>query len=111
MVTIELADVPQAHRYEARRDGEMVGFIDYKARSDMLVLLHTEVPPQFEGQGIGSALIRGVLDEVRARGGTIAPVCPFVAAYIRKHPDYLDTVSPRYRDSFAAGTDLTEDDA
>lgn len=110
-MTIEIADVPQAHRYEARRDGDLVGFIEYGSRADPLALLHTEVPAQFEGQGIGSALIRGVLDQVRARGGTIAPVCPFVAAYIRKHPDYLDTVSPRYRDSFAAGTDVTEDDA
>jgi predicted GNAT family acetyltransferase len=109
--SIEVADVAAAHRYEARRDGELVGFIDYKRRPDTLVLVHTEVLPQFEGQGIGSALIRATLDDVRRHGGTVAPLCPFVAAYLRKHPDQMDLVSARYRDSFAAGVDLSDEDA
>jgi predicted GNAT family acetyltransferase len=50
--------------------------------------LHTEVPPELGRKGIGSRLIKGVLDQVRADGLTVIPRCPFVKAYIDKHPDY-----------------------
>jgi predicted GNAT family acetyltransferase len=53
-------------------------------------MLHTEVPKELEGRGIGSALIRGVLDTARRQGLKVVPLCPFAKAYIEKHPEYAD---------------------
>jgi predicted GNAT family acetyltransferase len=53
-------------------------------------MLHTEVPKELEGRGIGSALIRGVLDTARREGLKVNPLCPFAKAYIDKHPEYAD---------------------
>ncbi len=58
----------------------------------MIVLVHTEVAPTEEGQGTGSRLVRDALDDIRARGLRVAPVCPFVAAYLRRHPEQRDLV-------------------
>lgn len=55
-------------------------------------MVHTDVDPKWEGHGAGSALVQGALDDVRARGLKVRPVCPFVAAYIRRHPDYEEIV-------------------
>jgi predicted GNAT family acetyltransferase len=91
-VNVEIVDVPEAGRYEARTDGRLAGFVEYRRRPDAVVLVHTEVADEFEGKGVGSALARGVLDDLRAHGATVVPSCPFIAAYIRRHPDYLDLV-------------------
>ena len=56
------------------------------------MLLHTEVLPSFEGKGLGARLVAGALDDIRARGLRVVPFCPFVRAYIRRHPDYADLV-------------------
>jgi predicted GNAT family acetyltransferase len=96
-VTIEVTDAPEANRFEARVDGELAGFIQYEVRPEAVVLVHTEVPEEFEGKGIGSVLVRRVLDDIRARDGKIIPSCPFVAEYIRRHPDYLNVVAEPYR--------------
>jgi predicted GNAT family acetyltransferase len=56
------------------------------------VLVHTEVEPRAEGTGLGSQLVTEALDDIRARGLRVVPLCPFVAAYIRRHPDYADLV-------------------
>ncbi len=52
--------------------------------------LHTEVPKELNGKGIGSALVRGLLDIARTQGLKVVPVCPFVSGYIAKHPEYAD---------------------
>jgi hypothetical protein len=52
--------------------------------------MHTEVPKALEGRGIGSGLIRGVLDAARSEGLKVKPVCPFAKAYIERHPEYAD---------------------
>ena len=54
--------------------------------------MHTEVPKELNGRGIGSALARGLLDIARTQGLTVKPLCPFVAGYIAKHPEYADLV-------------------
>ena len=56
----------------------------------MITFVHTEVPPELGGKGIGSQLIRGALDQVRAEGLKVIAQCPFVKAYIDKHQDYAD---------------------
>lgn len=81
---------PQA-RYEARVDGRLAGFAEFQLASELIVFTHTEVDPAFEGKGVGSALAREALDDVRAAGGRrVLAVCPFIEVWIQKHPDYLD---------------------
>jgi uncharacterized protein len=94
-------DVPTAHRYEIRVGGELAGVVTYQRRTGPLVLVHTEIDPRFEGHGLGTKLAGAVLDEVRRRGGTVVPRCPFVAGWIRRHPEYLDVVDPAARELVA----------
>jgi predicted GNAT family acetyltransferase len=56
-------------------------------------MVHTEVEPEWEGRGVGSELVRGALDDVRARGLKVRPLCPFVRAFIERHSEYLDLVA------------------
>jgi uncharacterized protein len=87
-------------RYEIRvgDGGEgLAGFADYELRPGRVVFTHTEVDPVFEGQGIGSALAAGALDDVRRRGLSVVPLCPFIRAYIERHPQYADLVHPPAR--------------
>ena len=75
-------------RYELVRDGEVLGFLLYRIEPDAVVLVHTDVDPANEGQGLGSVLVKGALDDLRGRGVRAVPLCPFVRAYIRRHPEY-----------------------
>jgi uncharacterized protein len=59
----------------------------------VVVLIHTEVEPAFEGQGLGARLVAGALEDLRARGLKLVPQCPFVRAYLRRHPDQADLVA------------------
>ncbi|MEV0006169.1 GNAT family N-acetyltransferase [Micromonospora sp. NPDC050980] len=80
------------HRFEILVDDALAGFSAYLPRGEVLVFTHTEVDDRFQGQGVGGALIRGTLEKVRARGGRVVPRCPFMAAFIERHPDYADLV-------------------
>ena len=73
-------------RFELVTGGE-VAFLNYERRAHTLVLVHTEVPPAFRGRGIGGALVKAGLEAARHEGLRIIPVCPFVKAYLRKHPE------------------------
>ena len=78
-------------RYEARVDGELAGSAYFDAADDLIVFTHTEVDDAYEGQGVGSALARGALDDVRADGRRkVVARCPFVSRWIERHPDYKD---------------------
>jgi predicted GNAT family acetyltransferase len=78
-------------RYESELDGDL-GMIVYRLRGDTITFTHTEVPETLEGRGIASAMARFALDDARARGLRVQPLCPFVAGYIRRHPEYADLV-------------------
>ncbi len=82
----------EARRYEARLDGELAGTLTFRSVAGHLTLVHTEVDPAFEGRGVGAALASNALDDARARGLGVRPLCPFVAAYIGRHPAYADLV-------------------
>jgi uncharacterized protein len=86
-------DNADALRYEITVDGERAGFVTYRLSPGVVTFLHAEVDPAREGRGIGSRLVRDALDDARARGLTVRPRCPFVAAYIERNPDYADLVS------------------
>lgn len=88
------------HRYEAMRDGRLAAFAEYNLLTDTIMFTHTEVLPENEGQGVGSAIAKHVLDDARAQGLHVIPVCQFIAAYIRKHPDYVDLVREDSRRAF-----------
>ena len=89
---VEVIDAEGSQRYEARVGGELAGIAEYRRRDGRTVFTHTEVADEFEGQGVGGALARTALDDVRARGERVVPVCPFIAEWIERHPDYDDLV-------------------
>jgi uncharacterized protein len=86
-------DNPKGRRYELLLDGKHVGEILYSLKPAKIVLLHTEIDPALEGTGLGGHLVADALDDIRARGLNVVPLCPFVAAYIRRHPEYEDLVT------------------
>jgi predicted GNAT family acetyltransferase len=87
-----VVDVPGSSRYELQLDGTAVGQVAYALQGDLIDLLHTEVDDGHEGEGLGSQLARGVLDDARRRGLRVRPSCSFIAGWIEKHPDYADLV-------------------
>lgn len=82
-------------RWEARIDGALAGFAAYRVVDDDIVFTHTEVDPAYEGLGVGGALARHALDEV-AEDASLRVVarCPFIRAWIARHPDYAALVRP-----------------
>lgn len=87
---VTVTDNPDAARYEITVDGERAGFVTYRQSPGVITFLHAEVHPSRERRGLGSQLVRGALDDARARGLTVRPVCPFVAWFIETHKDYQD---------------------
>jgi len=92
-MTTSVVDNPAEQRYELRVDGAVSGQIRYRLRPGRVVLVHTDVAPELEGQGLGSELIAGALADIRARGLRVVPVCPFVRGYIERHPEVADLVA------------------
>ena len=93
MPEIQVADNWDRSRYEIVVDGELAGFSTYKTNEDVITIIHTEIDDAFEGHGLGGRLARGLLDDIRARGQHVIAKCPFVAKYIREHPEYDDLVA------------------
>lgn len=93
-MAVEVHDVPAAKRYEARVSGgsEVAGVAEYIRTPELIAFVHTEVFPAHEGKGVGAALARRALDEARAANLRVLPVCPFIAGWIARHPDYRDLV-------------------
>jgi predicted GNAT family acetyltransferase len=79
-------------RYEARVGPKLAGFAEYQLTKDLIVFTHTEVDPAYEGQGVGSALARAALDDVRGTGRKVLPLCPFIKGWIGHHREYVDLV-------------------
>ena len=79
-----------AGRYEIRLGGRRVGLADYYRRGNTVVIPHTETLPEFGGRGLAGKLVRYCLGDIRGQNLRVDPACPFVAAYIRKHPEYAD---------------------
>jgi predicted GNAT family acetyltransferase len=95
-----ITDNTEQHRYEIRVDGELAGFVQYRRRTGLIALIHTEIDQRFEGRGLASQLIAGVLDEARAAGVSVLPFCPFVNSYIERHREYVELVPEEFRPEF-----------
>ena len=102
MVDVTVVDQPSGTRYEGFVGDTLAGFVEYQDVDGERAVRHTEVFDAFEGKGVGSALARGVLDDLRAKGMKVRPFCPFTAGWIRRHPEYLDLVADGYRNRVVA---------
>ena len=85
-------DNPEQHRYEIHVGSDLAGFADYHAQPGLVTIMHTEIDPSFEGRGIGWQFVAAMLDDIRARGARVLPVCPFVRAFLQRHREYADLV-------------------
>ena len=87
-----ITDADLAQRYEAHRQGDLAGFLDYVVKRDRIALIHTEVLPGHQGRGIGQSLARFALDDARRRGLRVIVTCEYVRAYVERHPETHDIV-------------------
>jgi uncharacterized protein len=90
--TVERVDARQ--QYEIRVDGTRAGLTAYLDRGGQRVFFHTEVDPAFAGRGLATRLIRRALDDTRAAGLRVVPVCSYVAGFVRRHDEYADIADP-----------------
>ena len=85
------------HRFEWAIDGH-VAFIEFILnKENIMFLTHTEVPPALEGKGVGSSIVLQALEYIKAKNYTLAPLCPFVAKYLRKHPGWQSLLARGYK--------------
>jgi predicted GNAT family acetyltransferase len=90
----------ERQRYEIWVDDVRAGLTTYEEQDDAIAFLHTEIKDEFGGRGLASTLIGTALDDVRGSGRSVLPYCPFVRAYIQKHPEYADLVPLARRAQF-----------
>ena len=94
----EVVDVPEASRYELRLGGRLIGLAAYRRRNGRIAFTHTEVDESCAGRGFGSLLATAALEDARRQGLEVIPLCPFIAHYIDRHPEYEPLVASGYRD-------------
>jgi hypothetical protein len=87
---ISVVNVAEQSRYEIRVAGQLAGYAAYQPGDGQIVFTHTKILDEFEGHGIGGRLAAAALDDVRAQQLRVVPLCPFIAAYIRRHREYAD---------------------
>ena len=90
-----VTDNTERNRYEITLEGTLVGFAQYRDMGETRVFTHTEVFPEYEGNGVGTALVSAALADVQARGLSLVALCPFVDAYLRDHPELADLVDAK----------------
>ncbi len=88
----EVTNEEGRRRFELEEEGE-TAFITYVVAGERITLTHTIVPPDIEGRGVGSRLVRGALDAVREQGLKVVPQCSFVRGYIERHEEYRDLLA------------------
>ncbi|RYG37212.1 N-acetyltransferase [bacterium] len=85
----EVIHVKERERYELRLDGQTIGFADVIEAHGDATFPHVEVDPVHEGKGYGSLLTKEAVTDVRARGLRVVARCPFVVAYLKRHPELV----------------------
>jgi predicted GNAT family acetyltransferase len=89
----KVVDNAERHRFEMDVGDGHRPIIVYELHGEQIVLTHTEVPEALSGRGVGSQLVRGALELIRAGGLRVVPQCAFVAAYIQRHPEEQDLLT------------------
>jgi uncharacterized protein len=89
---VHVTDNPEAKRFEAHADGDLLGVVEYIPLPGKIIATHTEVGEQYEGRGVGSRLVAGMLEQLRADGRQVQPLCAYVASYLRRHDEYRDVI-------------------
>lgn len=87
-----VTDAADRQRYEAHVDEVLAGVLEYVARGERIILVHTEVGSAFEGRGVAASLTKFAIDDARRLGRRVIAECPYVKRYLAKHPDDLDIV-------------------
>jgi predicted GNAT family acetyltransferase len=88
---------PEQSRFEIVQDGHTAELV-YRLKPDKIVMVHTGVPQELEGRGLAKELAVAGLAYAREHGLKVVPLCPFVAGYVKQHPEYLDLIDPAYID-------------
>ncbi len=86
---------PAKKRFEVSHEGH-TAVVDYIPTKDSLVFTHTEVPKSWEGKGIASKMAHEALTYAKSEGLKVMPLCPYVASYIRRHPEYRSLLAPGF---------------
>jgi predicted GNAT family acetyltransferase len=100
-----VVDAPERSRFEIEVDGRVAGFAAYTRVGPVVEFTHTEIGADFEGQGLGSTLVQGALDDVRREGLAVRPFCPFVRRWLTRHREYVDLVPEVERAQFGLAVD------
>ena len=93
----EVVDVPEQSRYELRLQGRLIGLAAYRRRNGRIAFTHTEVDESCTGRGLGSLLAAAALEDAGRAGLAVVPLCPFIAGYIERHPEFAQLVVSGYR--------------
>jgi predicted GNAT family acetyltransferase len=96
-VSIDVTDVPDRERFEARdSDGDqaLAGFMTYQLTGRIIAVTHLDVSPGYEERSVGDLLARAVMDDARSRTRTVVPICPFLAEWVSRHREYNNLVAP-----------------
>jgi predicted GNAT family acetyltransferase len=89
---MRVRDNPAELRYELLDGGDVVGEIRYRREPGAVALVHTEVDPSYQGKGLASMLVEEAVHDLRERSIGLVPVCPYVRAWLRRHPEQADLV-------------------
>ena len=100
MPTTDVRHDSAHHRFDIFIDGTPAGHLDYQPEDETFALNHTEVLPQFGGNGVGSALVVESLKQIRELGGQVLPYCPFIPHVIHDNPEFIDLVPAEAREQF-----------
>ena len=92
--SLRVQDNPERKRFEGYLGADLVGVVEYIPLNGRVIATHTEVLEAYEGRGLGSQLVTGMLEMLRAEGRLVQPLCPYVAAFLRRHPEWEDVVDP-----------------
>jgi predicted GNAT family acetyltransferase len=90
---VHVQDNPEKHRFDILVDGDVGGFAAYRVRDGRVIITHSEIDRRYRGQGLGSQLAEGTLNQLRDRGATVVTACPFFAKYVTEHHDWDDILA------------------
>ncbi len=101
---VAVRDNPAAHRFEIWLGDDLAGFLAYRELdAGAIAVDHTEVGPPFAHRGLAGRLVEAALDEIRSRGGSVLPYCPYARSWLAENPAYLDLVPAGQRERFGLG--------